>query len=310
TLVLHRTGDLVCPAAGGRYLADRIPGARYVELPGADHLPFAGDQDAILDEIEFFLTGARPAPVSDRALTTLLVIELATAAETAVRLGDRRWGEIRQIFRTVMHEEIGRHGGREVSPTLDGALAAFDVPARAVRCAESIIDRARRLGVSAHAGLHTGEVAVVGDDIAGVAVHLAARIAALAGPGEIFVSNTVEDLVTDADLAFEAVGEQALAGLPGSWRLHRLVVGTATADRPTPLRPLVTPDALRPTAGLSRREREVAALLTLGLSNRQIADELAISVATTARHVANILTKLGFNSRAQVAAWAVDQGLM
>jgi len=186
----------------------------------------------------------------------------------------------------------------------------FGEPASAVRCAAAIVDGARRLGIAAHAGLHTGEVAVVGEHVAGVAVHLAAGIAALAGPDEILVSNTVRDLVTDASLEFESAGDQALPGLPGSWRLHRLAAGAAGAARSTADRALVTRDASRPAASLSRREREVAALIAVGLSNRQIADELVISVATAERHVANILAKLGYRSRAQVATWAVDQGLL
>jgi DNA-binding NarL/FixJ family response regulator len=170
---------------------------------------------------------------------------------------------------------------------------------------------ARRLGLRARAGLHTGEVAVVGEEVAGVAVHLAARVAAQAAAGEVVVSGTVRDLVAGSGLAFEPLGERAFSGLPGEWRLFRLAAGTAAERTPTPLeRPEPEAPVARPTVGLSPREREVAARLALGLSNRQVADELAISPATVERHVANILAKLGCRSRAQVAAWAVEQGLL
>jgi pimeloyl-ACP methyl ester carboxylesterase/class 3 adenylate cyclase/DNA-binding CsgD family transcriptional regulator len=304
TLILQRSGDRESPAGGGRYLAEQIPGARYVELPGIDHLPFVGDQDAVLDEIERFLTGERLAPQPDRILTTLLLIEIAHATESAARLGDRQWAEVRQTFRRFLREEITSHRGRELSPTIDGILAGFDGPARAVRCAEAIMDGAVRLGIAVRAGLHTGEVAILGDEVAGVAIHLTAAITAMAGAGEVLVSQTVSDLLAGSDASFDRAGDLTIAGLPGSWRLSRLARGDTAS---TLL--LAAPEPPRLTASLSRRERELAALLALGLSNKQIADELAISVATVERHVANILSKLGYRSRTQVAAWAVEQGL-
>lgn len=308
TLVIHRSGDLECPVAGGRYLAEQIAGARYVELPGIDHLPFVGDQDAILDEIEHFLTGSLSSPAPGRMLTTLLLADVANATETAVSLGDRRWAEVRQAYRALLREEIGRHRGRELSPTLDGLLACFDSPDLAVRCAEAIVEGAARLGIAARTGLHTGEVAVLGEDVAGVAIHLAAGIAALAAGGEILVSRTVSDLLAGSGTVFDRAGELVLAGLPGSWQLFRLATGAATGPDSRP-RASSPPEAARLNASLSKRERELAALLALGLSNRQIAEELTISVATVERHVANILGKLGYRSRTQIAAWAVDQRL-
>ncbi|MFL5758541.1 MAG: alpha/beta fold hydrolase [Thermomicrobiales bacterium] len=310
TLIIHRSGDRVCSVEGGRYLAERIPGARMVELPGVDHLPFVGDQDVVLDEIGLFLTGERPAHTSERLLTTLVVTEMTGAAEMALRLGDRQWGEIQQAFQELVRHELRRHQGQTASPTLDGSLATFDVPSRAIQFASAVLAGARRLGISARAGLHTGEVAVVGEDIAGVAVYLAVRIAALADAGEILVSNTVRDLVTGAAFGLDAIGDQVFPDLPGSWRLYRLAVETEKNSSPSPSRSVADADAMRPIASLSTRERELAKLLALGLANRQIADELAISVATVERHVANILMKLGFRSRAQVAAWAVEQGLL
>jgi pimeloyl-ACP methyl ester carboxylesterase/DNA-binding CsgD family transcriptional regulator/class 3 adenylate cyclase len=310
TLVIHRTGDLVCSVEGGRYLAEHIAGARMVELPGVDHLPFVGDQDAILDEIELFLTGERAAQLPDRLLTTLVVIELAGGAETALRLGDHQWGETRAAFHELVRHEFAFHQGQRLSATFDGSLATFDGPTRAMRFAMAVVAGARRLGISARAGLHTGEVALVGDDVAGVAVFLAVRIAALAEAGEILVSNTVRDLVADSGLALNAVGDQVFPNLPGSWRLYRLSVGAQDDSTLAVCRSVSESDMPRPLAILSSRERELAKLLALGLSNRQIADELVISVATVERHVANILTKLGYRSRAQVAAWAVEQGLL
>jgi pimeloyl-ACP methyl ester carboxylesterase/DNA-binding CsgD family transcriptional regulator/class 3 adenylate cyclase len=310
TLVIHRTGDLVCSVEGGRYLAEHISGAKMVELSGVDHLPFVGDQDAILDEIEFFLTGERSAQAPDRLLTTLIVTEIADAAETALRLGDQQWGETRQSFHDLVQQEARHYQRQKASPTLDGSLVTFDDPTRALRFASAVVAGARRLGISARAGLHTGEVAVIGEEVAGVAVYLTVRIAALAGAGEILVSNTVRDLVAGSDLDLNAIGDQVFPNIPGSWRLYSLADGPQKDSTISASRSLSDSDTTRPLASLSSRERELAKLLALGLSNRQIADELVISVATVERHVANILIKLGYRSRAQVAAWAVEQGLL
>jgi pimeloyl-ACP methyl ester carboxylesterase/DNA-binding CsgD family transcriptional regulator len=311
TLIMHRTGDLTLPVAGSRYMAERIPGARYVELPGDDHLPFVGDQEAILAEVEQFLTGVRPAPDPDRVLATMLATEVVGAAEAAARLGDRGWGEAQRAFRERVQTEVARHRGRQSAASGDGYLAAFDGPGRAVRCAEAIVTGARRLGLRARAGVHTGEVAVVGDEIAGVAVELAARVAAQAEAGQVLVSNTVKDLVVGSGFDFQQVGDRVFAGLPGEWRLFRLANG-APLPRSAARIPVTNTEArvTRPASVLSPREREVARLLALGLSNRQVADELTISLGTVERHVANILAKLGYGSRSQVAAWAVEQGLL
>jgi DNA-binding CsgD family transcriptional regulator len=183
-------------------------------------------------------------------------------------------------------------------------------PARAVRFASAVVAAAQRFGLSARAGVHTGEVAVVGEEVAGVAVYLAARIAALAGAGEILVSNTVKDLVAGSGLVFDAVGDQVFPNIPGSWRLYRLVVGPLKDSAPATSHSILESETTRPLASLSSREREIAKLLALGLTNRQIADELVISVATVERHVANILIKLDYRSRTQIAAWAVERGLL
>ena len=310
TLVLHRSGDRDILADGSRYLAARIPTARYVELPGADHLPFVGDQDALLAEVEQFLTGVRPVPEPETVLATVLVAEAVGAAEQAARLGDRRWGEFQAAHRALVREELARYQARQLTATLEGVVAAFDGPGRAIRCAEAVVAGADRLGLPVRAGVHTGELAVVGDELAGVAVHLAARVAAQAGPGQVLVSNTAKDLVAGSGLAFEPVGDRVFPGLPGEWGLYRVASGPTAVPPTTPGAAATDhPPATHAASGLSRREREVAALLALGLSNRQVADELAIAPATVERHVANILTKLGMRSRAQVAAWAVAQGL-
>jgi pimeloyl-ACP methyl ester carboxylesterase/DNA-binding CsgD family transcriptional regulator len=311
TLIMHRTGDLTLPVAGSRYMAERIPGARYIELPGDDHLPFVGDQETILAEVEQFLTGVRPAPDPDRVLATMLVADVTGRAEAASRLGDRGWGEAQRAFREVVRAEVARHRGRHSASPRDGYLAAFDGPGRAVRCAEEIVTGARRLGLRARAGVHAGEVAVVGEEIAGVAVELATRVASQAQPGQVLVSNTVKDLVVGSGLAFLPLGDRVFPGLPEEWRLFELAHGVSPPRFAAPLREADNEARVtRPASVLSPREREVARLLALGLSNRRVADELAISLGTVERHVANILAKLGYGSRAQVAAWAVEQGLL
>jgi pimeloyl-ACP methyl ester carboxylesterase/DNA-binding CsgD family transcriptional regulator len=307
TLIIHRSGDLLLPAAGSRYMAERIPGARYVELPGDDHLPFAGDQDAILAEVEHFLTGARPAPEADRVLATVMTAEIANAATSAARLGDQRWGEVRADFDALVHQAIDRFRGREASRTVDGSLATFDGPARAIRCAEEIVSAARKLGLQVRAGLHTGEVTVVREGVIGVAIHLAAQIARQAAPGEVVVSHTVRDLVAGSGLDFQPVGDRVFPGLPGEWRLFRLA---SEAPPPRPMTPGgVEIGAAGPATVLSPREREVLRLLVAGRSDREIAEQLFISPRTASKHVGNILAKLEVASRGEAAVRAVQDEL-
>jgi pimeloyl-ACP methyl ester carboxylesterase/DNA-binding CsgD family transcriptional regulator len=310
TLIVHRTNDLLLPMAGSRYMAERIPDARYVELPGEDHFPFVGDQDAVLAEVVHFLTGNRPAPEADRVLATVMVAEIDHAGTSAARLGDRRWGEARAGYDAVMREAVERFHGRNVAQTVDGGLATFDGPARAIRCAEEIVRAARGLGLQARAGLHTGEVIVAGEGIIGVAVHLAAQVARQASAGEVAVSNTVKDLVVGSGLDFQPLGDRVFPGLPGEWRLYRL------AQAGPPPRPEAHPppsDELgldRPAVNLSPREREVLRLLVAGRTNREIGDALYISATTAARHVANIYSKLGVDSRAEATTVAHQHGLV
>jgi class 3 adenylate cyclase len=219
TLLLYRTGDRDVRVEEGRYIASRIPDARLVELSGADHLMYAGDSGAILDEIEGFLTGARHGPEPDRQLVTVLFTDIVGSTELAVRLGDRAWREVLDRHHALVRRELGRWRGREVDTAGDGFLATFDGPARAIRCATAVAANVRELGLEIRAGVHTGEVEIGGGTVRGVAVHIGARVAGLAGAGEVLVSRTVVDLVAGSGLGFTDRGEYELKGIPGGWRL-------------------------------------------------------------------------------------------
>jgi len=220
TLILHRRGDHDSNIEEGRYIAARIPGARLVELAGEDHLPWIGDQDSVLDEIEEFLTGARPSVEPDRVLATVLFTDIVGSTEHAARLGDREWRSLLERHHAIARREIARFRGREIKSTGDGFLVTFDGPARAVRCACAIRDGVRALGLDIRAGAHTGEIELASSDVAGIAVHIGARVAAAAGAGEVLVSSTVKDLVSGSGLAFVDRGVQSLPGVPGEWRLY------------------------------------------------------------------------------------------
>jgi class 3 adenylate cyclase len=219
TLILHRTRERVIPVGGARFLAERIPGARLVELPGEDHHPWLGDSDAIVDEMEEFLTGVRPAVEPDRVLATVLFTDLVASTERAVALGDRRWRELLLAHHAAVRRELTRFRGHEIHTAGDGFLATFDGPARAVRCAMAIRQAVRILGLELRAGVHTGEIELMGDDVGGIAVHIGARVAAEAYPGEVLVSSTVKDLVAGSGLEFDDRGLHTLKGVPGDWRL-------------------------------------------------------------------------------------------
>jgi pimeloyl-ACP methyl ester carboxylesterase len=219
TLVLHREGDRLIHVASGRWLARNVPGARYVEQPGDDHMPWLGDAAGLLDEIQHFLTGSRGAVETDRVLATVLFTDIVGSTGQAVRLGDRRWRELLDRHHTAVRSELTRFGGREINTAGDSFLAAFDGPARAIRCAVSIRDAVRPLDVEIRAGVHTGECERAGDDLAGIAVHIGARVLAQATPSEVLVSSTVKDLVAGSGLRFRDRGAHALKGVPGEWRL-------------------------------------------------------------------------------------------
>ncbi len=219
TLVIYRTAD-VLHAAGSRYLGAHIPGAKTVELPGQDYAPHLGDQGAILDEIEEFVTGVRPAPEPDRVLATVLFTDIVGSTEAAAELGDKRWKEVLEHHAEIVSREVDRHRGRLVKMTGDGVLATFDGPGRAVRCAGAIRGCLLGLGIETRAGLHTGEIEILGEDVSGIAIHIGQRVSALAAAGEILVSSTVVDLVAGSGLKFDDRGDHTLKGVPRPWRLH------------------------------------------------------------------------------------------
>ncbi len=231
TLILHRSGDRLTSIEQARYMAERIVGARLVELPGDDHLFTVGDTDAILDEIEEFLTGVRHGPEPNRILATVLFTDIVGSTERAAELGDRRWRDLLESYYGVARRELARHRGRELDTAGDGVLAAFDGPARAVRCATAMTEGVRSLGLALRAGCHTGECEVIGDKLGGLAVHIGARVAAQAGPGEIWVSHTVKDLVAGSGLRFADRGLRVLKGVPGEWRLFAVERGEVSLAR-------------------------------------------------------------------------------
>jgi class 3 adenylate cyclase len=220
TLVIHRSGDLDPRIEEGRYIAEHIAGARFVELPGDDHVPWI-DADQIIDEVEEFLTGQRRTPESDRILATVMFTDLVGSTGRAAEMGDRRWGELIERHHAIVRAELRRFRGHEVDTTGDGFLATFDGPARAVRCAQALVEAVRRLDLEIRVGVHTGELEMVGEDVRGLAVHIGARVAAAAGPGEVLVSSTVRDLVAGSGLAFEDHGRHRLKGVPGEWQIYR-----------------------------------------------------------------------------------------
>jgi pimeloyl-ACP methyl ester carboxylesterase len=229
TLVLYRADDDVIRAAQARVVARGIPGAQELELAGADHLFLAGDQDAMLDAVEEFVTGRPAAAVRERLLATVLFTDIVRSTEHAAELGDRRWRERLTQHDHIVERELARHRGRHVKSFGDAVFASFDGPARAVRCALAIREGAAAIGLELRAGLHTGECEVVGNDLAGMAVHLAARVQGTAKPGEVLTSGTVKDLVVGSGLEFEDRGSHVLKGVPGEWRLY---VVTGDAERP------------------------------------------------------------------------------
>jgi pimeloyl-ACP methyl ester carboxylesterase/DNA-binding CsgD family transcriptional regulator len=305
TLVLHRSGDREIDPGGSRYMAERIPGARYTELPGVDHLPWIGDADHILDAMQEFLAGKRAHVEADRVLLTILVAEEIGASEGALATGDERWRDRVATYRDAARRELGRFRGVGRSAPGHSILATFDGPGRAVGCAQAIVEAARALGIAVRAGMHIGECGTIGDDLIGTAVEIARRVSAQAGPGEILVSSTIKDLIAGSGIAFEDVDLRLHMGTGFAWRLHRVRSGPGGHRRASSAVVLDGVATDRSADSLSPREREVAGLVAQGKSNREIAENLSISVATVERHVANILNKLGYHSRTQIATWAV-----
>ena len=220
TLVLHHRDNIYMPLLFGQYLASHVDQAAFVELDGGDHLYWVGNPDQALDEIEQFITGARSEPRSERILATVLFTDIAGSTTRASQLGDERWREVLDRHNHVVARQLDRFRGRQVKTTGDGVLATFDGPARAIACACAIRDGARQLGIGVRAGIHTGEIELVGSDVAGLAVHIGQRISSLAHNGEVLVSRTVVDLVVGSGIRFSDRGEHELKGVPGRWQLH------------------------------------------------------------------------------------------
>jgi pimeloyl-ACP methyl ester carboxylesterase len=218
-LILHAVGDPTVDVRYSRYMAERIPGAKYIELPSADHLPWHAESDIVVDEVAEFLTGVRPLHEPDRVLATVLFTDIVGATAKAASLGDRRWRELLNSHHAAVRRNLVRFRGREIDTAGDGFFAAFDGPARAVQCACAVVDAVQPLGLEIRAGLHTGECELMGAKMGGIAVHIGARIAALAGAGEALVSSTVKDLVAGSGLRFADRGVKLLKGVPGEWHI-------------------------------------------------------------------------------------------
>jgi class 3 adenylate cyclase len=219
-LVLHRSLDRLVNVRHGRWLAERLPNARMVEFEGDDHTFWYESAQEWIGEVQEFLTGARAMPDADRVLATVLFTDIVDSTRTAADLGDQRWRELLQRHQRAVRDALGSFNGREVKSTGDGFLATFDGPARAIQCARAILQSSEPLGIHVRAGLHTGECEVMGEDIGGIAVHIASRVTAHAGPGELVVSRTVKDLVAGSGIQFTDRGDQALKGVPDTWQLY------------------------------------------------------------------------------------------
>ncbi len=219
TLLIHRTDDPVMTVEAARLMAERMPDARLVELPGTLHWPWLGDTDAVIDEIEEFLTGRRQAGEHDRALATVLFTDVVGSTEMAAELGDRRWRSLLEDHHATAGRELKAHQGNLIKSTGDGLLATFDRPAAAIRCTQSLRESLSRQGIQIRAGLHTGEIELIGEDVGGMAVHIAARVSSLAGVGQTLASRTVKDLVVGSGIQFEEAGARQLKGVPGEWEL-------------------------------------------------------------------------------------------
>jgi class 3 adenylate cyclase len=223
-LVLHRTRDRLVNVRHGRWLAEHMPNARLVEFEGDDHAPWYEGTEEWLGEVQEFLTGTRAVPAADRVLATVLFTDIVDSTRMAAEFGDRRWREVLERHQRAVRDALGRFNGREVKSTGDGFLATFDGPARAIHCARAILQSSEALGMRVRAGMHTGECEVMGDDIGGIAVHIAARVSACSGPDEVLVSRTVKDLVAGSGIEFTDRGAHALKGVPDTWQLYAVAV--------------------------------------------------------------------------------------
>jgi class 3 adenylate cyclase len=223
TLIMHRRHDRAVNRRAARWLSEQIEGSRYVELEGEDHFPWVGDNDEALDEIEEFLTGVRPGPAPERVLATVLFTDIVDSTRLASELGDRRWRELLEQHQELVRRRLAQFEGREIKTTGDGFLAVFDGPTRAVECAQAVVDEMPSLGIEVRAGMHTGEVELIGDDVGGIAVHVAARISALADAGTVLASRTVRDLVVGSGIDFDSFGRHSMKGVADEWDVYRVV---------------------------------------------------------------------------------------
>lgn len=300
TLVIHRRDDARVKHAGGVYLAQHIAGAKFVTLAGRDHPIWTGDVDSVIDEIEEFVTGARPEPHYDRVLATLMLARPSAPSRQAARLGDRAWAERLGRLQEIASDVIARHRGERLASASDEIAARFDGPARAVRCAAALCEAGALEGIPLAAGIHTGEIAFANGAATGIALHLVQRIAAAARSGEVLVSAVVADLVAGSGLHFAERTSLAMPGIDNSVR----VLALAPEQH---LEPAARIPSSPDVAALSTREREVIALIADGLSNATIAERLRLSEHTVKRHVANILMKLDLPSRAAAAAFVARE---
>jgi class 3 adenylate cyclase len=222
-LVLHKTAHAILPIHNAHAMAAALPEARVVELPGTGTTMMSGEVDEFADEIQAFLTGTRPPPRHDRVLATVLFTDIVGSTERAAEMGDREWRDLLERHHKLLRAALDRYGGHEVHTAGDGFLATFDSPRRAVECARAAGDSVRAIGLEIRAGVHTGEIELSGGDVQGIAVHIGARIAGLAGAGEVFVSSTVKDLIAGSGIEFEERGEHTLKGVPSAWRVFAAV---------------------------------------------------------------------------------------
>ena len=304
TLVLHRSGDMVANVEEGRYLAGQIPGARFVELPGDDHLAYVGDQESMFREIGRFLAAELDTVPMRRALATVVSVNATGIAEFVRRVGADQWASTRASARIAIEAELGRYQALASMQQGQGLVAAFDGPTRAINFACAVRETIRRQGLHVQIGLHAGTIEHAEGRVAGVAVELATRIAMVAERDEMLTSSTLVGLVAGSCLCFTPVDDREVAGLPAGMRLFAVSDGGATeVEQPSAPRTGIV------VAALSRREREVAFNVAQGMSNRAVGESLSISISTVERHVANILMKLGYRSRVQLSLWAAEQRL-
>lgn len=325
-LIIHRAGDQCHRIAESRYVADRIPGARLVRPPGIDYFQFVGEVDALVDEIEAFITGTRPAPSADSVLATVLVIEMVNSAEQAIALGDRAWDHLQERVRAIVQHELGAYRGRLHDLSAERIVATFDGPVRAIRSATAIGAALQGLDLTTRTGLHTGACELREGRVSGIAMPLAAWVSDQAAPNEILVSSTVKDLVAGAELCFADRGTRALSSGADAWRLYAVVselerqTATTTRTGSAPLTPFPTPlnahvaqeirQQASADAALSAREQEVLQLVATGLTDQEIANALFLSRRTVNAHVARILAKLDVRSRREAALRGRELGLL